>query len=394
MARSGLGEDWNCIFANDFSEKKAESYRVNWGDEHLLVEDINKVNSTLLPGHADLAWASFPCQDLSLAGNGAGLGGERSGTFWGFLNIIKELKIQNRKPLIIVVENVYGMLTSHEGKDFEAIAESLADLGYSFGAIVIDAIQFVPQSRPRVFIICIDENLIIPDGVVCEKPSVLWHPDKVVYAYNALPNKVKKKWKWWQMPVPDRPLMPLNDIIENEPQGVVWHTEKETQKIISMMTHINHQKIVSAQQSGRLEIGTLYKRTREGVQRAEVRFDGVAGCLRTPSGGSSRQTIMIVNGSKIRTRLISSREAARLMGLPEDYILPQKYNDAYHLIGDGVVVPVVMHINQNILLPIISANVKNKFNSALHKNLYGNRKTASVTCKNSNSDRFDSRAAF
>lgn len=360
MARSGLGGDWNCIFANDISEKKAKSYRVNWGNEHLLVEDINKINSTLLPGHADLAWASFPCQDLSLAGNGAGLDGERSGTFWGFLNIIKELKLQKRKPSIIVIENVYGILTSHEGRDFEAIAKSLTGLGYNFGAIIIDAVQFVPQSRPRVFIICIDENIAIPDEVICDKPSALWHPDKLIYAYSALPNKVKKKWKWWKMPVPDQPLMTLNEIIENEPQGVVWHTDKETQKIISMMTHINHQKIVSAQQSGQLEVGTLYKRTRQGIQRAEVRFDGVAGCLRTPSGGSSRQTIMIVNGPRIRTRLISSREAARLMGLSEDYILPQKYNEAYHLAGDGVVVPVVTHINQNILLPIISANRKQK----------------------------------
>jgi DNA (cytosine-5)-methyltransferase 1 len=361
MARSGLGEEWNCVFANDFSEQKAKAYRTNWGGNHLMVEDINKIPTNVLPGHADLAWASFPCQDLSLAGNGAGLKGERSGTFWGFLKLIQGLKSEGRKPSIIVLENVYGTLTSHEGKDFEAIAKSVAGEGYNFGAVVMDAVQFVPQSRPRVFIICIDENMTIPEEVVCDRSSPAWHPDKVICAYNALPKKVKNKWKWWKMPEPTQALQTLNEIIEVEPQGVKWHTKKETQKLLSMMTPLNRQKVIAAQQGGQVQVGTIYKRTREGIQRAEVRFDGVAGCLRTPSGGSSRQTIMVVEGAKIRTRLISPREAARLMGLPETYVLPSKYNEAYHLVGDGVVVPVVAHINQNVLLPVINANAQQQF---------------------------------
>ena len=358
MARSGLGNAWNCVFANDFSEKKAQSYLANWGNDHLLVEDINKVSSTSLLGHADLAWASFPCQDLSLAGNGAGLKGERSGTFWGFLRLIQELRLQGRKPRMIVLENVYGTLTSHDGKDFEAIAKSVAAEGYNFGAIVMDAVQFVPQSRPRVFIICIDENIAIPDEIISERASPAWHPEKVICAYNALPRKVKNKWRWWRMPEPNQPLITLDNIIEDDPQGVKWHTKKETQKILSMMTPLNRQKVVAAQQGMQRRVGTIYKRTRDGVQRAEVRFDGIAGCLRTPSGGSSRQTIMVVDGPQIRTRLISSREAARLMGLPETYKLPSKYNEAYHLVGDGVVVPVVAHISQNVLLPIYDANAQ------------------------------------
>lgn len=361
MARSGLGEEWNCVFANDFSEQKAKAYRTNWGGNHLMVEDINKIPTNVLPGHADLAWASFPCQDLSLAGNGAGLKGERSGTFWGFLKLIQGLKSEGRKPSMIVLENVYGTLTSHEGKDFEAIAKSVAGEGYNFGAVVMDAVQFVPQSRPRVFIICIDENMTIPEEVVCDRASPAWHPDKVICAYNALPKKVKNKWKWWKMPEPNQALQTLNEIIEAEPQGVKWHTKKETQKLLSMMTPLNRQKVIAAQQGGQVQVGTIYKRTREGIQRAEVRFDGVAGCLRTPSGGSSRQTIMVVEGAKIRTRLISPREAARLMGLPETYVLPSKYNEAYHLVGDGVVVPVVAHINQNVLLPVINANAQQQF---------------------------------
>ena len=89
------------------------------------------------------------------------------------------------------------------------------------------------------------------------------------------------------------------------------------------------------------------------MQRAEARFDEIAGCLRTPAGGSSRQIVLIVEGRSLRSRLMSARETARLMGLPEDYMLPGSYADAYHLTGDGVVVPAVRHLAQHVLEPAL-----------------------------------------
>jgi DNA (cytosine-5)-methyltransferase 1 len=108
-------------------------------------------------------------------------------------------------------------------------------------------------------------------------------------------------------------------------------------------------------------VGGVYRRTRideDGIkrQRAEVRFDDIAGCLRTPSGGSSRQTILVVEGKKVRSRLLSPREAARLMGLSDEYRLPARYNDAYHVCGDGVCAPVVRHLAQHLLEPVLAAN--------------------------------------
>jgi DNA (cytosine-5)-methyltransferase 1 len=88
------------------------------------------------------------------------------------------------------------------------------------------------------------------------------------------------------------------------------------------------------------------------MQRAEVRFDDVAGCLRTPGGGSSRQTLLVVHGDFVRSRLLSPREAARLMGLPDTYKLPGRYNDAYHLAGDGLVVPAVSFLSEHLLEPL------------------------------------------
>lgn len=125
-----------------------------------------------------------------------------------------------------------------------------------------------------------------------------------------------------------------------------------------MMDDTNLKKVRAAKQDGRRIVGTVYRRTRRdpagrGVQRAEVRFNGVAGCLRTPAGGSSQQLIVFVEGRKVRSRLISSRETARLMGLPDEYELPGNYNEAYHLTGDGVVVPVVRFLAESVIEPVL-----------------------------------------
>jgi len=92
MARAGLGSRWDCLFANDFDRKKGETYEANWGKGALTVGDVKKVEAKDLPGQADLVWGSFPCQDLSLAGGGAGLKGERSGTFWPFWRLMQSLE--------------------------------------------------------------------------------------------------------------------------------------------------------------------------------------------------------------------------------------------------------------------------------------------------------------
>ena len=356
MARAGLGPNWHCLFANDFCEKKAQSYAANWGGEHLVVADINRLSAVDVPGVADLAWASFPCQDLSLAGNGAGLQGERSGSFWGFWNIIQGLARQGRKPGLVMLENVFGAVTSHGGRDFEAILEALADEGYRFGAMIIDAVHFVPQSRPRLFILGVAQGLYVPLGFVAKRPYPAWHPASLIAAYNRLPSALQEKWLWWDPPMPQERLKTLDDLVEKEPNGVDWHSPAETERLLGMMNEVHRRKVIEAQETGRLKVGALYRRTREGSQRAEVRFDGLAGCLRTPLGGSSRQTIVVVEGPRIRTRLLSPREGARLMGLPDSYILPGRYNDAYHLTGDGVVVPVVRHLGDCLLSPILAAS--------------------------------------
>lgn len=371
MARAGLSYNWKCLFANDFDPMKARAYRDNWnGGKDLLVEDINKISCSELPGISDLAWASFPCQDLSLAGNYNGIGRwedkiqTRSGTFWPFWKLMHELKLDGRGPKIIVLENVYGALTSNSGNDFAAIGTAFSNAGYRFGAMVIDAKYFVPHSRPRVFIVGVRDGLKIPSELVSDKPLPLWHPNRIEEAQNNLSENAKKHWVWWNLPQPPQRDKNFVDIIEENPTGVKWDNEGQTKKLLSMMSEINKEKVSKAMKMKKLVVGGVYKRTRKDengnkVQRAEVRFDDISGCLRTPAGGSSRQHILVINGNKIRSRLLSPREAARLMGLPDTYKLPSNYNDAYHIAGDGVAVPVVRHLSEHIIEPVINAN-KNK----------------------------------
>lgn len=170
MARIGLGLGWTCLMANDIDPAKCRSYAANFGREGMICNDVARLTTTRLPGRAHLAWASFPCQDLSLAGDRAGLGAARSGTFWAFWRLMQALRVEGRAPRVIVVENVVGLLTSHGGCDFDAICEALTDTGYRFGAAVIDAALFLPQSRERVFIVAVDEKMHVPAALIASGP--------------------------------------------------------------------------------------------------------------------------------------------------------------------------------------------------------------------------------
>lgn len=358
MARAGLGADWRCLFANDFDAKKAASYAANWGAGEFRPGDIHRLRAQDLPGRADLAWASFPCQDLSLAGNGVGLSGARSGAFWGFHGLMAELRAQRREPRLLVLENVAGALTANKGADFQALCGALIALGYVVGALTLDAAHFLPQSRPRLFVIARRAESPAPARLVAAGPAPPFASAGLVRAHALLPDDMREAWRWWRLPAPPRGNRRLIDLIEEHPADVAWHSPAQTARLLSLMSPHNRAKLASAQAAGGRIAGALYRRTRKGpegekIQRAEIRFDGLAGCLRTPGGGSSRQFLVLAEGESLRSRLLSGREAARLMGLPESYVLPDNYNEAYHLLGDGLAVACVRFLAENLLRPLL-----------------------------------------
>lgn len=363
MARLGLGRRWECLFANDSCEKKARAYRSNFnGAPELIVGDVGRLSTDDLPGKPSLVWASFPCQDLSLAGNGAGLKGERSGTFWPFWQLMEVLIREGRGSPLIVLENVVGTITSNGGRDFRAILQAVGGVGYRVGALVINAVHFVPQSRPRLFLLAVDSSIHLPSALTTDVATVHWHPKALRAAQEELPAKVRDSWVWWHLPVPSTVQGTLSDIVEAAPVGVEWHTTDETARLLNLMSQANRRKVDQATRLGKRIVGTVYRRTRPNeagkkVQRAEVRFDQISGCLRTPVGGSSRQTILVVHRDMIRSRLLSPREAARLMGVPDTYKLPENYTEAYHLMGDGLVVPVVKWLEQHLLYSLAASTM-------------------------------------
>lgn len=363
MARAGLGEAWQCLFANDSDPLKRQSYSDNWSSEDFDPRDVAEVETTDLVGMADLAWASFPCQDLSQAGSKAGIGeadgvsATRSGAVWPFLRIIHGLAAEGRHPVLLALENVVGLLNANGGTDFRSICSALTEIGYRFGAIVADASYFVPQSRPRVFIVAVRREVPIPASLQAELPQAPWHPQTLLRARARLSTEDAAGWVWWAPGgAPPKKDFELEDIIDLS-DDADWNTDEATQRLIGMMSASHLDRLAAAKAEARPMIGSLYLRMRpngggRNVQRAEIAFGATLGCLRTPKGGASRPRIIVVEGERVRTRLLSVAEASLLMGLDEGFLLPKTYHECFRLIGDGVVPAVVRFLSDRLLDPL------------------------------------------
>ncbi len=368
LARLGLerGGPWRCVFANDHDPMKAAAYRAHFPHDVLTVADVWDIRADALRTHgrarADLAWASFPCQDLSLAGPRAGLEGARSSAFHGFWRLMAALRETDEAPRAIVLENVTGLLTSHGGADFERVIAAVVEAGYIVGAVQLDAADVLPQSRPRVFIVAIDRGELArldaaPFMAQRPNPNRWGCASGVILAHGRLPPHLQAAWAWWRLPTPPIRNTRLADLLDND---APWWPAAKTQALIDLMGPRSLGKLDAARASGRREIAAVYRRVRmengRRVQRAEARFDGLAGCLRTPGGGSSRQFIVECHGdAPVRARAITPREAARLMGVDDDYALPTADTAALKLLGDGVAAPVVARLTEHLLTPLLAA---------------------------------------
>jgi DNA (cytosine-5)-methyltransferase 1 len=355
FARLGLEPEFSCVFANDIDPAKSATYRTAFPGDAVQVCDVWRLTTAALPGRAALAWASFPCQDLSLAGSRRGLAAPRSGAFWGFHALVEKLTAEHRGPDILALENVSGLLSSHGGSDFAALVRALDALGYRVGALEIDAALFTPQSRPRLFVVAARNA---PAHLITSGPTGAFHTKGVRTAAARLPDPIRKRVVWWRLEAPSKRNTQLADLLEDE-AAVGWNDEVKTARLITQMSPLQRARLEAMRDSGEARVGAVFRRIRiehgRRVQRAEARFDGVAGCLRTPAGGSSRQLLLFVDGPRVRSRLLTPREAARLMGAPDDYPLPESQTAALQLVGDAVCVPVVRWLSQHLLSPLAGA---------------------------------------
>ena len=328
LVARGLSGMFSPVWANDISEKKAAVYRANSPDEHFVLDDIKNIKGDTLP-YAHVSWASFPCQDLSLAGSLGGIDAHRSGLVWEWLRVIGEMPT---RPAILLIENVAGLLTAGKGKNYEKLHYALLDLGYKSGAILIDAAYFVPQSRPRVFVIAVKKEISIPQGLQDYGPN--WLHNKAA----ADLGRVLPDWIWWFAEKPPRREVQLKDIID-------FSLPYDKDYVLDIIS-VRHRKIIDGLDN---VVATGYRRTRGGKQCLELRFDGVAGCLRTPEGGSSKQFLVVKRRGELHARVLSPREAARLMGAPDSFTLPVNNNEAYKAMGDAVAMPVAAFVGSAFL---------------------------------------------
>ncbi|MES2316206.1 MAG: DNA cytosine methyltransferase [Pseudomonadota bacterium] len=338
LVAQGLKTMFKPIWANDIDEKKGAVYTANHTTKHFHLGSISDVKGKKLPA-ATLAWASFPCQDLSLAGLAGGIHGKRSGLVWEWLRIIDEME---EPPSILVAENVLGLVSSGGGEHYRTLHSALVERGYKVGAMLLDAVRFVPQSRPRIFVVAVRGDIEVPASLTSPTPTWL-HPEAVQKAAVGL-----ESWVWWHMPEPPARSEVLADIVEFDADFATTAIDERNIGLISP----KHAALLNALPKKQTFVAPGYKRTRAGKQVLELRFDNIAGCLRTPSGGSSRQILVIRKNGRLKSRLLTVKETARLMGAPETYKIPGTYNDGYKAMGDAVAVPVAKWLAKKLLLPL------------------------------------------
>jgi DNA (cytosine-5)-methyltransferase 1 len=377
LMRLGLDQaGWTTIFANDIDENKHRMYCDHFGDSpEFILGDVHEIKPSSVPSTM-LATASFPCNDLSLAGARKGLAGQHSSAFWGFIRIIE--KMGARRPPLILLENVTGFLTSQGGADFREALLALNRLGYGVDAFIIDAARFVPQSRQRLFVVgergvrsCVEESPSLLQSDL--RPAaladfILWHPD-IQWNLRTLPS----------LPVHSSK---LDSVIEElSPNSTAWWSKERCQYLLNQMSpkhRVIADKMIKAQDRS---YATVFRRVRATGSMAELRTDGIAGCLRTPRGGSGRQILFVAGGGKFSVRLLTARECARLMGA-DDFRLNVPLNQALFGFGDAVCVPVIRWIADNYLTPLaLERLAEPEQKPAIKRSVkYGNTKKDYQTC--------------
>ena len=354
LVRMGLHPfGWQVVFANDFSEKKYEMYKTFFpnADSHYEVKDIFDIDPASVP-QTTLATCSFPCIDLSLAGNMNGLlDGKHSSAFWGFIRVLKE---QGEKaPPFVLVENVPGWLYSNNGQDFRITIQALNKLGYACDVFALDALRFTPQSRLRIFLV----GTKIPSRQTTVE-LILTRPKSLLTERLRKSVIANKDLRWFYNPIPKPPPLwsfGLYNIIEEMNDGDKrWWKQEEIDRHLNMMKKDHLERVLSLSKLDDLSYRTFFRRRREGQQRAEVRKDELSGCLRTAVGGSGKQFLIKAGKNRIQMRAMTPREYARLQGVPDNYPISVNGVQALTGFGDAVCVPVISWIAENVLNRLVS----------------------------------------
>lgn len=285
------------VWANEFDEDAARTYRYNFKDSNLIVKNIKKVNIDTIPDF-DVLTAGFPCQPFSSAGMQKGFQDTRGTLFFEIVKVVEK-----KRPMVIFLENVANLLGHDDGKTFLTIYNALVPFGYSFKYQVMDALDYgnIPQRRARIFIVA------FLDAVMCDRFSF---PEKINRTTN------------------------LNDILDRK----VKHHEsyyfdsnnKDYEKLLSIVKNKN----VIYRFYDSIDVYKAYR----------VCPTLLASMCKFPDS-----IPVILDDYGIRR--ITPYECLALQGFPKDYKFAPKtpLDKAYKQCGNSVVVPVIRRIAENIM---------------------------------------------
>lgn len=351
LARLGLEEaGFHVVWSNDIDHSKCEMYRNQFGDKpgHTLIEgDMGELRGSDLPHSISIAWGSSPCTDISLAGTRTGLNGKQSSAFWQYVRLLEEMG-ENRPP-IAVLENVNGLATSHSGEDIAAAVRAFNKLGYSVDALSIDARRFVPQSRPRLFLVGLMNP---PEKSQANSPL---RPDWLQQVFADASLRMHKA----VLPEPPEPLMAgfgmyVEEMSDNDPR---WWPKAKLEAFLESLSAVQTERVEKLKDSSYVSYRTAYRRTRNGKPTWEVRADDISGCLRTARGGSSRQAVVRLGEGTAAVRWMTPKEYAALMGAAHYNLDGLRTNQALFGFGDAVAVPVVEWLGEHYFMPALQGTL-------------------------------------
>lgn len=313
-----------CVYTSEWNKYSVQTYKRNFQPEHSIDGDITKVDPNHIPDH-DILLAGFPCQPFSLAGvskkkslgKSHGFACETQGTL--FFDVAKV--IHAKQPKAFLLENVKNLTSHDKGNTFKVIKDTLEkELGYTVFPLVIDAKGFVPQHRERIYIVGFKENVSFnwnefhhPEPLSKQMSSIL-HPENGSES---------------------NPYDFMKGYIEGE-KGVVNSKYTLSDKLWSYLQ--NYAAKHKAKGNG-FGFGLVGKTDTSRTLSARYHKDG--------------SEILINQGKGKNPRRLTPRECARLMGYPDDYIIPVSDTQAYKQFGNSVAVPVISEIAR-IMKPFIS----------------------------------------
>jgi DNA (cytosine-5)-methyltransferase 1 len=215
--------------------------------------------------------------------------------------------------------------------------------------LAIDARRFVPQSRPRLFLV----GAQAPPPESRQDGSEL-RPDWLRRVFGDQSLRTHRA----RIPRPPAPLTSgLGLCLENLPlSDERWWDGDRTLRFMESLSPVQRRRVAQLQNSPGIGYRTAYRRTRQGAAVWEVRPDDIAGCLRTARGGSSKQAVVRLGGGRLHARWMTPREYATLMGASHYRLDGARTNQILFGLGDAVAVPVVEWLARHYLMPLASGD--------------------------------------